>query len=70
MTAPRLNYARPRIWDQVPRAPEPDRVGDLRRQAWHGLGLIVIDPEDVADEWLRAAIIGEAEARYGRRGRR
>lgn len=69
MIAPRPRLVS-RVWDLVPRAPEPDRVGDLRRQAWHGLGLAILDPEDIADEWLRQAITNEANARYGRRGRR
>jgi hypothetical protein len=29
-----------------------------------------IDPEDIRDEWVRRAVISEAEARYGRRGAR
>ncbi|WP_422073916.1 hypothetical protein [Tranquillimonas rosea] len=41
-----------------------------REQAWHGLGIVVLDPEDVASEWLRAALIAEAETRYGRRRHR
>lgn len=38
-----------------------------RATAWHRHGLLVIDPEDVSDEWLRQALLNEANKRYGRR---
>lgn len=42
---------------------------EARRAAWHKAGLIVLDPEDIGDDWLRQALLNEAESRYGRRGR-
>ncbi len=41
----------------------------VRAEVWHKLGVAVLDPEDIADDWLRRAIISEAERRFGRRGR-
>ena len=38
-----------------------------RRKAWHELGLAVLDPEDINDDWLRQALINEADRKYGRR---
>lgn len=40
---------------------------EARREAWHRHGLIVLDPADVTDDWLRLAITHEADRRYGRR---
>ena len=48
---------------------ERQRNLDARRDAWHLHGLVVIDPEDVNDDWLRQAIINEGNRRYGRRSR-
>lgn len=42
---------------------------EFRRRAWHELGLAVIDPADVTDEWVRQAIVNEATRKFGRRGR-
>lgn len=38
-----------------------------RGAAWHKLGLVVLDPADVCDEWLRQALINEADKQFGRR---
>lgn len=40
---------------------------EFRRRAWHELGLAVIDPADVADDWLRQAIRNEANRQFGQR---
>lgn len=40
-----------------------------RAEAWHRLGLAIIDPADIHDDWLRQAITNEAERLYGKRGR-
>ncbi len=45
------------------------RSREMRKTAWHAHGLIILDPEDITDDWLRQAMINEADARYGRRGR-
>ena len=53
---------------------DPPQGEDARRrnrevyaQAWHRHGLVVIDLEDVLDDWIREAIRGEATRQYGRR---
>lgn len=51
-------------------AEERDRNIEARKTAWQRHGLAVIDPEDIHDDWLRQAIINEADKAYGRRGRR
>jgi hypothetical protein len=39
----------------------------MRRRAWQQQGVIVLQPEEVGDRWLRQALVIEAERRYGRR---
>ena len=39
----------------------------MRRAAWRNQGVIVIKPADIRDEWLRQAIVNEADRLYGRR---
>lgn len=64
-----------RISSVYGQGPSPDPMGSdaerrnhaARGEAWHRLGLVVIDPEDIGDEWLRRAVLNEAERRYGRR---
>ena len=41
---------------------------DARRRLWHGMGVVVVDPEDLP-EWERRAVLAYAEKTYGRRGR-
>lgn len=74
MTAPR-----PRLCSTVyacgPSDPPTGQVAeDRNRRAraalWHREGLVVMDPAEVADEWLRQAAINYAQDRYGRRGGR
>ncbi|MCG8670099.1 MAG: hypothetical protein MI867_11840, partial [Pseudomonadales bacterium] len=40
---------------------------DTRRRAWQELGLIILDPIDIDDDWFRQALINEAVKQYGRR---
>jgi hypothetical protein len=44
----------------------------MRRAAWRKQGVIMLRPDDVRDDWIRRALINEAERLYGRRqgGRR
>lgn len=42
---------------------------DARKIAWQRFGLLVIDPADVDDDWLRQAIMNEGNRRFGKRGR-
>lgn len=44
-----------------------ERNAAARAEAWQRHGLAVIDPEDIDDDWLRRAIIGYADRRFGRR---
>jgi hypothetical protein len=42
-----------------------------KQRAWQEFGLLVVDPEDINDDWLRQALINTASKLYGRRkGRR
>ena len=49
---------------------EADRRNrEFRAEAWRKLGVAVIDPEDVKNDYERLLVIRLAEERYGRRGR-
>ncbi|WP_034851414.1 hypothetical protein [Inquilinus limosus] len=51
-----------------PRPPtDPERLQRMRAEAWHGQGVAVIRPEDVEDDWIRQAIVNEADRLYGKR---
>lgn len=39
----------------------------MRRAAWLKQGVVMLDPREVLDPWLRQAIVNEATTRYGRR---
>ncbi|MBX6376492.1 MAG: hypothetical protein IRZ13_19985 [Acetobacteraceae bacterium] len=39
----------------------------LRRRAWHEHGVASLPIEDIADPWLRQAVINEAARRWGPR---
>ncbi len=41
----------------------------LRERAWRQQGVVVLQPDEVGDPWLRQALVDEAERRYGRRPR-
>ena len=45
----------------------PLELQEMRRRAWQQQGVIVLQPEEVGDDWLRQSLINEAERRYGRR---
>lgn len=51
----------------VSEADRQDRLHRYRAHLWHNGGLIVLRPEEVTDDWIRQALIGEAEKAYGRR---
>lgn len=52
--------------------PEGEEAKRRNRQAyaraWHQLGLVVLDLDDVLDDWTRQAIQNEAIKQYGERG--
>lgn len=46
--------------------PTPDQKREVVAQkAWHEFGTVVLHPSDIADDWLRQAIINEANRRWG-----
>ena len=45
---------------------EPE-LNAMRAAAWHRLGVAALAVEDIADPWLRQAVINEASRRWGRR---
>ena len=49
------------------RAPSAEDLLALRRAAWRRQGVVVLRPEEVRDDWLRRALINEAERLYGPR---
>lgn len=52
----------------APVGQEAERRNEAARAAaWHKLGLVVLDPADLNDEWLRQAVTNEANQKYGRR---
>ena len=64
-----------RVYDMANGEPpcgvEADRRNqEARAEAWRKLGVAVIDPEDINDDWLRQALINHADKQYGRRGRK
>ena len=69
MTRPRLIS---RIYDHA-YGPAPTGVDAQERnlaarvEAWQRHGLVVLDPADINDDWLRQAVRNEADKRYGQR---
>jgi hypothetical protein len=45
----------------------PLELQEMRKHAWQQQGVVVLQPEEVGDDWLRQALVNEAERRYGRR---
>ena len=39
----------------------------MRRAAWRAQDIAVIRPADIRDEWLRQALVNEADRLYGQR---
>lgn len=51
-------------------APSPldtSEINGMRAKAWHQQGVVVLIPAEVADDWLRQALINEAERKWGKR---
>ena len=44
-----------------------DELLAMRRAAWHRQGVVVLRPEDIANDWVRQALIAEAIRLYGQR---
>jgi len=54
-------------WRQLRRPLEAERLRRMRAEAWQGQGVVVLRPEDVEDDWIRQAIVNEADRLYGKR---
>lgn len=66
---------------RLPGAPQPPRscldlargptiavdLNAMRAAAWHRHSVVALAVEDIADPWLRQAVINEANRRWGRR---
>jgi hypothetical protein len=48
-------------------APTDDDLLAMRRAAWRQQGVIMLRPDDVRDDWIRQALINDANRLYGRR---
>jgi hypothetical protein len=62
----------PRIYAQGPSDPPTGKVARDRNRAartalWHRMGVVAIDPEDLASEWEQQFLRNLAERLYGRR---
>jgi hypothetical protein len=44
-----------------------DELFAMRRAAWRKQGIAVLRVADIPDDWLRQAIVNEADRLYGRR---
>jgi hypothetical protein len=65
-----VTYARSRIYalGEPPRPTPAQRaavMAELRRRAWRELGLAILDPAEIADDWLRQAVRNEAQRQFG-----
>lgn len=63
MTAARSCLAR--IVPQDPTSPEG--LEALRARAWAEQGVVVLNVDEIGDDWLRQAVRNEATRRWGRR---
>ncbi|MBN9497846.1 MAG: hypothetical protein J0H39_13905 [Alphaproteobacteria bacterium] len=55
----------------VPSAPtSSEGLEALRQRAWAEQGVVVLNVEEVTDDWLRQALKNEAAKRWGRRMKR
>ena len=43
------------------------RNREAYKRAWHSLGLIILKPDSVLDDWTRQAFVNEANKQYGER---
>jgi hypothetical protein len=46
-------------------APSDEDLFAMRRAAWRSQGVVVLRPDDVRDDWIRQALINEANRLYG-----
>ena len=52
---------------QLRTAPTEDELLAMRRAAWRKQGVAVLRIADIHDEWIRQAVVNEAERLYGHR---
>ena len=48
-------------------APSEDELLAMRQTAWRKQGVAVLRIADIHDEWIRQAVVNEAERLYGHR---
>ncbi|WP_342239138.1 hypothetical protein [Inquilinus sp. OTU3971] len=63
MSEPRSSLSR----NQRRSPAQAEQLRRMRAAAWHGQGVVVIRPEEVEDDWIRQAIVNEADRLYGKR---
>ena len=61
----RIRTSLDRHLGRAPAAPED--VAHLARTCWHQRGIAMLDPAKIADDWVRQALVNEAERQYGKR---
>ena len=66
MTGP-AGYCSPLARAQARATPTEKDLRSMRRAAWRKQGVVVLRPQDVKDDWIRQALINEANRLYGRR---
>lgn len=60
--------ALPRSSLDIGRSPTTEaELNAMRAAAWHRHGIAALSVDDIADAWLRQAVINEANRRWGRR---
>jgi hypothetical protein len=62
-----IGYRSPLARAQARTTPSDEDLLAMRRAAWRQQGVVVLRPADVEDDWVRQALINEAERLYGRR---
>ena len=52
---------------RVSPATSAEALETMRRRAWIEQGIVTLCPEDIADDWLRQAVLNLADKRWGAR---
>lgn len=47
-----------------------DEIHAAAKAAWHQRGVVMLRPDEIADEWVRQAVENEAVKLYGKRKER
>ena len=54
-------------WPRVRPATSAEKLEAMRRRAWLEQGVVTLCPDDIADEWLRQAVLNLAIRFWGAR---